>query len=408
MTGGGEEILIWHWMTDRDSAFQELAKQYESTTGQKVIFRLIAPTDAYTQSVSVGAQTGHLPDIYGILADNKTRASYIKAGHVYRLNPLLGEGKGSWKDRFFEGALQTNYFAPGNEFGVLPGYYGIPIDITTIPMIYNKTLFEKAGLDPESPPETWDEFIAAGEALRKIGVTGFVSGWAEIWLIYSMATNLAHNLMGAEKVMDTFRGRVPFTDPQWVQVFEAFSKMQKSGFADPGLVSLLNKNAEQNFTSERSGMSFNGSWVVNIFGKMNPDLDYGVFKTPALSDQHPRTVWGAAGTVFNVNGNSQNKDKAVQFLKWLTEVPQAAFLLQETHNLPAVRGVEKGVPPILAQFNKMMEDAIHPSRFTANEEPRVVGEIGKKIQSILIGEKTPQQVAQELQAFKDKIKKKAK
>jgi len=406
-TRDSNSLIFWHWMTDRDKAFKTLADKFKEETGINVVVRLHAPSDAYSQNVSVGAQTDSLPDIYGILDDSKTIASFIKAGHVEKLDSYLGSGPGSWKERFYAEDLSNNYFPPENSFGVAPGYYGIPIDVTTIPMIYNKRLFEKAGLNPEEPPQTWEEFIEAGKALRKAGVIGFTSGWAETWLIQSMATDLAHNLMGSQKVMDTFAGKVPYTDEDWIEVFTAFEAMHKAGFADPSLVTLVNKYAEQSFASERSGMTFNGSWAVNVYGKMNPNLDYGVFRVPALGQENPRTVWGAAGSVFNVNAKSEHKDKAVQFLKWLTEKEQAAFLLNETKNLPAIRGLDEGISPVLADFAKMMEDSIHPSRFDHSEEPRVLDVFGKGIQAILIGEKTPQVVSKEIQAMKDKVSKRA-
>lgn len=400
-----DAIIIAHWMTDREKAFNELAEKYEQETGVKITFRLHAPSDAYAQFISIGAQTDGLPDIFGILGDTKSIASFINAGHVLNLDAALGSGPGSWKSTFYDEALKTNYFPPENEFNVPEGTYGIPIDVTTIPMIYNKKLFVKAGLDPKNPPATWNEFLDAGKKLRKVGVTGFVSGWAEQWLIYSLATNLAHNVMGAEKIMDTFRGKVPYTDADWVQVFSAFEDLYKAGFSDPGIVSLVNKYAEQSFASDRAGMTFNGSWAVNVYGEMNPELEYGVFRTPAISSAYPRTVWGAAGSVFNVNAKSVRKDKAVAFLKWLTATEQATFLLDKTKNLPAIKGLDDAGNPILKEFSFVMEDSIHPSRFTAAEEPRVVNVFGKGIQSIMIGEKTAEQVAKEIQAMKDKVSK---
>jgi ABC-type glycerol-3-phosphate transport system substrate-binding protein len=392
-------------MTDRDEAFQQLAQQYKQETGKEVQFQLYAPSDVYSQKVRVGAQTDSLPEIFGVLGDARDLASFIEAGHVANLTAQLGKGPGSWGSSFYTEALNTTYFKPGNSFQIPEGFYGVPVDVTTIPMIYNKTLFKRAGLDPNKPPKTWDEFIADGKALKKIGVTGFVSGWAETWLIYSLATDLAHNLMGEAKVMDTFAGKVPYTDPDWITVLTAFEKLQKAGFSDPSLVTLGNKAAEQAFSQERSGMTFNGSWAVNVYSGMNPKLDYAPFRPPQLGNKFPQTVWGGAGTVFLVNDKSPAKDAAVAFLKWLSDKKQASFLVSATKNLSAVKDVTgKGVAPVLSHFADLMKESIHPNRFAVTEDPKVQEALTKGIQSILIAEKTPAQVADEIQKAKEKSK----
>jgi ABC-type glycerol-3-phosphate transport system substrate-binding protein len=403
-TGPKDTVVVWHWMTDRDDAFQELARRYKQETGKNVQFQLYAPSDVYSQKVRVGAQTDSLPDVFGVLGDARDLANFIDAGHVENLTPYFGEGAGSWKSRFYDEALNTTHYGPDNTFKIPEGYYGVPIDVTTIPMIYNKKLFAKAGLDPQKPPKTWDEFIADGIALKKAGVTGFVSGWAETWLIYSLVTDLAHNQMGAAKVMDTFAGKVKYTDPDWVAVLSAFEKLQKAGFSDPGLVTLGNKSAEQAFSQERSGMTFNGSWAVNVYSGMNPSLDYAPFAPPLLNPKFPQPVWGGAGTVFLVNAKSEMKQPAIDFLKWLSESKQASYLVSATKNLSAVKdATASNESPVLKQFADLMKNSIHPNRFTVSEDPKVQEVLTKGIQSILIAEKTPAQVAEETQKAKEKV-----
>jgi len=396
-------VVVWHWMTDRDAALQQLSAKYKEQTGKDVKFQLYAPSDVYQQKVRVGAQTNSLPDVYGILGDARDLASFVEAGHVENLTTALGEGAGSWKESFYEEALNTSRFTATNVYNVPAGIYGIPIDVTTIPFIYNKKLFAKAGLNPDVPPATWDQFLEAGKKLKAAGVTGFTSGWAESWLIFSLATDLAFNLMGEEKVMSTFRGETPYTDPQWVEVLGAFKKMKEAGFMDPSLVTLGNKSAEQAFSSERSGITFNGSWAVNVYAGMNPTLEYAPMRPPALNPANPSPVWGGAGSVFLVNGKSERRDASVEFLKWLSQKEQAGFLAAETKNLPAVKDVGGNVSPILAQFAALMKDSIHPNRFSVGEDPKVQEVFNKGIQSILIGEKTPEQVAAETKKAKDKL-----
>ena len=47
---------LWHWMIDRQEAFEQLALQYEQETGIKVKVDLFAPPESYTQRVIASAQ----------------------------------------------------------------------------------------------------------------------------------------------------------------------------------------------------------------------------------------------------------------------------------------------------------------------------------------------------------------
>ena len=45
-----------------------------------------------------------------------------------------------------------------------------------IPIVYNKALFKQAGLDPNKPPTTWAQFLAACAKLKAKGITPFAMG----------------------------------------------------------------------------------------------------------------------------------------------------------------------------------------------------------------------------------------
>ena len=319
---GKADITVWHWMTDREKAFEELGRKYEEETGIKVSFELYAPSEAYGQKVRASAQTSTLPDIYGLLAEKKDFAAFIKAGHILNLKEHMNgpeyDGTGQWRDAFFEKAIDVNVFLPDNGLGVEPGIYGVPIDVTTIQFLYNKDLFRKAGLDPEDPPDTWEEFLEAGRALKAAGISGFVSGWGEIWMIDCFASNYAMNIMGKDKVVATIRGDVPYTDPDWVKVFSLFKEMVDEEILALGIVTMVNKTAEQIFANGRAAFAFNGSWCVNVYKGMNPSLNYAAMMPPKANEENPMYIWGGAGASFIVNKKSPNKEKAIGFLKWLT------------------------------------------------------------------------------------------
>lgn len=393
-------LLLWHWMTDREDAIHSLAEQYKTEKGVQVQLELYAPSDAYASKVRAAAQTSTLPDIFGVLGEARDLAAFINAGHVANLQPAMTANNKEWQKQFFAKALANNTFQEGNQYKVAPGIYGVPIDVTNIQMLYNKDLFKQAGLDPERAPRNWDELMAAWKKLKAANIPGMVSGWGETWMIDCFASNYAFNIMGEKKVLDTYRGKVPYTDPDWIRVLTVFDDLRKEGFLVSGIVTMVNKTAEQTFANGKAAFAFNGSWCVNVYKGMNPDLNFASMLPPAISRAYPMKIWGGAGSSFMVNAKSPRRDEAIQFLQWFTSANQQAKLSKDTFNLPANRNSIRDVPPMLGDFAKQMDSTTHPSQWPVTEIPTVTEAFDKGIQSILIGEKTPMQVATEVEALK--------
>jgi len=395
-------ISVWHWMTDREPVFQELAKRYAAKTGVKVEFDLYAPSDAYSQKTRAAAQGQSLPDIFGILGEKRDFASFVKAGYTLDLTPYMDENNSAWEKSFFAKALAVDRFLEDNAYGAKPGIYGVPIDIMTIKMVYNKDLFKQLGLDPQRPPQTFSEFIDIGKKIKAAKIQGLVSGWGELWMLDCFANNYAFNIMGKDKVIATIRGEVSYTDPDWIKVLGLFQEMQESGVLANGVVTMINKTAEQLFATGKAVFAFNGSWCVNVYKGMNPNLNYAAILPPKASETYPMAIWGGAGSSFMVNARSKNKEEAVKFLKWLTDRDQQAYLAEVTSNLPANKECLEKISPILAQFSDDMELTTHPNIWGVSEFPLVIETLDRGIQSIIIGEKTPVQVATEVQKVKER------
>lgn len=393
-----DQIELWHWMTDRHETLQTLARKYEQETGIKIKLELFAPSDAYSQKVIAAAQANVLPDIFGVLSKKPIFASFINNGYVADLTAEFSAENSLWERSLFSKALDVNRFLPGNMDHVKPGIYGVPIDIMSIQMIYNKKLLEKAGIG--APPGTFEEFLEQVEALRRVGIAPFVSGFGENWMVDCFALNYAFNIMGEEKTLQTFRGQVSYTDPDWIRVFTIFQTLRERGAFMEGIVTKGNKIAEQDFALERVAFAFNGSWCVNVYRDMNPSLEYGVIPLPRVAAEYPMRMWGGAGSSFVVSARSPNKEKAVAFLRWLTAREQQVFLSGETRNLPANRDAVGNIPKILADFARDTENTTHPSLWPLNEDPLVVEAFAKGIQAIMIGESTPEKTARDVAAVK--------
>lgn len=406
-----DKLVIWHWMTDRKDAFAELAQKYTQESGLKVEFKLFFPPEIYSQKVIAAARAKTLPDIFGILGERKTLSSFIRAGYILNLSPYMkeeidGQEKVSikWKDSFYPQTLRVVTFNEDNAYGVGVGIYGVPIDTTIMQFIYNKTLFREAGLDPEKSPETVDEFIALAQDIKeKTGTAGFICGWGEGWLLNALATEWAINSMGEDKFLKTIEGEIPYTDPDWINVFSLFAKLKNSGILASNIATMTNKEAEAAFAEGKAAFSFNGSWSVNVYKQLSERLDYAFFSLPKASGDHPVKVWGGAGSSFMVDANSPKKDQAIKFLKWLSAKKQQEFLAKETNNLPAIKNVDEKLPPILKSLLGTFRNLTHPDIWPRNEDSRVIEIMNRGLQQIVMGLKTPEKVAGEIQKKKEKV-----
>ncbi len=399
-----EKLIIWHWMVDRQDAFQKLAKEYEKESGINVEFKLFFPPDIYSQKVIAAARAGTLPDIFGILGEKRTFASFIKAGHILDLTPYMKENDSSWQKIFYPQTLRLVVFKDNNTYNIKPGIYGVPIDTTLLSFIYNRTLFKKAGLDPDTPPQTFEEFINDAKIVKnKLGVDGFVCGWGEGWLLNALATEWAINLMGEKKFLQTIEGKIPYTDSDWIKVFSYFAILREAGILAEGIATMTNKEAEDAFSKEKAAFSFNGSWAVNVYRKLAPNLDYAFFPLPKVSDEFPVKVWGGAGSSFMVNARSFNKEKAVKFLRWLTAREQQKTLIKETNNLPSVKNCEEELPLVLKNLTSEFGSFTHPDIWPKNEHSQVIEVINRGLQQVVMGIKDPEEIAKDIQKIKERI-----
>jgi sn-glycerol 3-phosphate transport system substrate-binding protein len=105
---------------------------------------------------------------------------------VYEIPGLLGE---SWDWAQYVIPITHYYEADGH-------LWSLPFNSSSEIIYYNKDLFEKAGLDPNRPPMTWDELEADGKKLLASGVVKHVLsfGWPG-WTLEQMFAS--HNQLFA-------------------------------------------------------------------------------------------------------------------------------------------------------------------------------------------------------------------
>src|SRR5512143_3458692 len=96
-------------------------------------------------------------------------------------------------------------------------YWGAPMYLIGIGVMYNKDLFSQAGLTPpENGRWTWEEFTAACEKLKAAGITPFgigdKNGYGGAWWFANVGTQ---GLNSTEELRQAIIGNKPFTDDNY-------------------------------------------------------------------------------------------------------------------------------------------------------------------------------------------------
>ena len=142
-------------------------------------------------------------------------------------------------------------FLPGTLDGMKTdnGYVAIPWQLDAHVWWYNKSLLAQAGA---TVPTNWDELLAAGKALKKIGVYGFSTGAGSgNSLAYetpmSMMVGNGGGLFDAGGSLDVLNARN-------IEAISFIKQLVGEGIIDPASVSYTNVNQTAQWTSKRYGL----------------------------------------------------------------------------------------------------------------------------------------------------------
>jgi ABC-type glycerol-3-phosphate transport system substrate-binding protein len=183
---------------------------------------------------------------------------------------------------------------------------------------YNRALFEQAGLDPNSPPTTWEEVRAAAKTIaEKTGKAGYAQmainntgGWQ------LTANTVAH---GGRTQVDNGDGTYTSTinNPGTVAALQFLHDVRWVDNAFGFKYDLDWGTINQEFAAGNIGMYTSGSDVytalVRDFG-MEPD-NYGLTVVP-LEGEDPGTLGGGDVAVVSPTIDDATKAAAVKWIDW--------------------------------------------------------------------------------------------
>ena len=165
----GTSVTWYHHESGTLPALQESAEIWEEQTGGEVSWEIFSPTQLRdTQSTLFSSQSTEM-DIAGY--PYQAGARFVAGGHLDELDPYLERMDPAWEqDDFIQRVWDIYGKWDGNQ-------YAIPTKFDLWLMFWNKNHYQEAGLDPESPPETWEQLRSYAEQLNTDDHAGFDQTW---------------------------------------------------------------------------------------------------------------------------------------------------------------------------------------------------------------------------------------
>ncbi|MEQ9608017.1 MAG: sn-glycerol-3-phosphate ABC transporter substrate-binding protein UgpB [Kiloniellaceae bacterium] len=234
-------------------------------------------------------------------------------------------------------------FDPKDYLSAVTGYYtdsdgnmlSMPFNSSTPVLYYNKTAFEKAGLDASKAPATWPELEAAAKKLQAAGYAcGFTTGW-QSWV---QLENLSawHNVPFATQSngFDGIDTELAFNSPLHVKHIAAMAEWQKSKIFDYGG---RRSDSAPKFYNQECAMYMNSSAAYAGVKSNAKDFEFGVGMLPYWPDVAgaPQNSIIGGATLWVLNGHSDEEYKGVaRFFSYLSSAEVQADWHQFTGYLP--------------------------------------------------------------------------
>lgn len=217
--------------------------------------------------------------------------------------------------------------------------YGMPICVEGGGYMYNKDMFEKAGIT--EIPKTKTAFKDALQKLSDAGYTPLIedSGWYGLgyyFVNYGFANQeepMAY-IDGLNNGTKTITGDPKFTEMAEYFLWESTQCTNMMGIDFNTQVSMM--------ANQEVGITFGGNWNQLTFDEVDPDLPIGLMPVPITEDaEYNDFLLAGVTNYWVVNKDSAVKQEAKDFMTWLVTDPEGQkFITKDMALIPAFSSFE--------------------------------------------------------------------
>ena len=296
LLAAGPKITFWSMQqsaADLRTRQEQALKSFEAQNNVQVELTVF-PYSELQDKLLTAMGAGQGPDV--LLIDQIWVAQYATAGFIQSIDDLVASSSLKAAD-FFPGAWGAAHFQ-GKQ-------YAVPFDVCVWALLYyNKDMFKAAGLDPEKPPVTWDDFYNVGKKLTKGNQFG-----TAIWVGTGDAVQCVTDAFvysNGGKVVDDTGKKSLLNQPPAVQAFDYYKKLET--ISPLGTVGRGEEDSFKLFTAGQVAMFLYGEWGQDTIAVRAPSLNYGMGLLPRPANGKSIGTFG--GWEMAINAKSHQKDAA--------------------------------------------------------------------------------------------------
>lgn len=305
--GGGNKadgnLTMQIWDNSQRDAMQALADAYHEKNPDVIIEVQVTSWDEYWTKLEAAAGAGNLPDVFWM------HTNYIL---TYADNGMLADVTDIYDDDTYSHYSEVSI---ANTMGSDGRMYGIPKDKDTVCLVYNKEMFDAAGVSYPDDTWTWDDLTAASAQIyEKTGKYGYMA-YADDQLGY---WNFVYQNGGY--ILNEDKTAAGFDQPATIEAMEFYIGLQDNDWC-PDQKYFAETAPGNAFFSEQGAMFLEGTW--NLLSEMRNYPDMQGKWDVAVLPKAPNPVSGDGRATIS-NGlcyatSAKNQDNAIvmDFLKWL-------------------------------------------------------------------------------------------
>ncbi len=299
--GGDITLTVYGGTSIMKEAIDQMAADYQAQTGVAIEWEI--PGDEPYTLLKTRFASNEAPDIFDL-----ANGDYPTWG--VRCADLTGA---AWTSHVDETALAASTI----DGKVL----GFPYAVEGNGIVYNKELFEAAGI--EKVPETLDELEETCEKLQAAGIQPFGEAFKE-WgfLMHIFGTTVAYEKDPQGFCEELSAGTKTLGDLTYIGNFFRLYDMTLNYGKGKESVGYGAADQVADFAAGKMAMIKQGTWYGDPLWSTNPDLKLGLFAVPLTNDAADTKLMTSATRYLSVANTSSHVEEAGAFLNWIYENAQ--------------------------------------------------------------------------------------